>query len=157
MGPPCSTFVMLNDVNCKRKRANNYRGDEGYQPVHLRSSLATATAFLMTLAAVRLVEVVVENPPGSAIWKFLELKRVLYVFVQRSVVTPRCTWSREAFGLRMLKYFKFFATGARITSIYRKCRCPRHNHFKLAWANWNRGRLTSAGKRLAISTVSCLP
>ena len=71
MGPPCSSFVMLNAVNCKRNSANNYRGDEGYQPVQLGNLLATATAFLMTLAAVRHVEVVVENhlvaPSGSSL------------------------------------------------------------------------------------------
>ena len=157
MGPPCSSFVMLNAVNCKRKPANNYRADEGDQPVQSGNLLATTTAFLMTLAAVRHVEVVAENPPGSTIWKFPELKRVLDVFVQRSVVTPRCAWSREAFGLRMLKYCNFFATGAWITSIYRKCLCPRHKHFKLTWAKWNRGRLTYTGKRFALLTVSCLP
>ena len=157
MGPPCSSFVMLNTVNCKRNSANNYRGDEGYQPVQLGNLLATATAFLMTLAAVRHVEVVVENPPGSTIWKFPQLKRVLDVFVQRSVVTPRCAWSREAFGQRMLKYFKFFATGAWITSIYRKCLCPGRKHFKLTWAKWNRGRLTFTGKRLALRQSAAYP
>ena len=72
MGPPCSSLVMLNAVNCKRNSANNYRGGEGYQPVQLGNLLATAIAFLMTWVVVRLVEVVVEKthlvaPSGSSL------------------------------------------------------------------------------------------
>ena len=61
MGPPCSSFVMLNAVNCKRKHSNNYKGDEAYLPVCLGNLLATAAAFLMTVGSVRQVQVVVEK------------------------------------------------------------------------------------------------
>jgi len=94
MGPPCSSFVMLNSAKCKRKSTNNYRGDETYAPVQLGNLLATAAAFLMTVACLRQVEVV-ENTPGSTIWKFPELKQVLDTFVQHFMVTPRCAWSRR--------------------------------------------------------------
>ena len=59
MGPPCSSFVMLNSAKCKRKSANNYWGDETFAPVQLGNLLATAAAFLMTVACLREVEVVV--------------------------------------------------------------------------------------------------
>ena len=90
MGPPCSSFVMLNAVNCKRNAGNNYQGDERYAPVQLGNLLA---AFLMTVASLRGVDVVVvvENPPSSAIWKFRILKQVLDTFVQCSTTTHiRC-------------------------------------------------------------------
>jgi hypothetical protein len=47
MGPPCSSFVMLNAVNCNRKHSNNYKGDEAYLPVCFGNLLATAAAVLM--------------------------------------------------------------------------------------------------------------
>lgn len=157
MGPPCSSFVMLNAVNCKRKLANNYRGDEAYPPVQLGNLLATVTAFLMTVACLRGVEVVVENPPGSTIWNFPELRQVLDAFVQRSVVTPRCPWSREPWGRRMLKYFKFVCTGTWISAIRRRCQCPGRKHFKLTWGAWRHGKLTFTGKRQALQQSAAYP
>jgi hypothetical protein len=61
MGPPCSSFVRLNAVNCKRKHSNNFKGDEAYLPVCLGNLLSTAAALFMTVASVRQVQVVVEN------------------------------------------------------------------------------------------------
>ena len=94
MGPPCSSFVMLNAVNCKREHSNNYKGDEVDLPVLSGNLLATAAPLLMTVGSVRQVQAVVENPLASMIWKFLDLRQVLDAFVQRSVVTPRCAWSK---------------------------------------------------------------
>ena len=62
MGPPCSSFVILIAVNGKRNATNNYRGDESYKPARLGNLLATAAAFLMTLAALRQVEVALGKP-----------------------------------------------------------------------------------------------
>ena len=99
MGPPCSSFVMLNAVNCKRKHSNNYKGDEVYLPVCFGNLLATAAALLMSVGSVRQVQVVVEKKtPASKIWKFPDLRQVLDAFVQRLVVTPRWAWSREPWG-----------------------------------------------------------
>ena len=124
VGPPCSSFVMLSAVSCERKHSNNYKGDEAYLPVCFGNLLATAAALLMTVGSVRQVQVVVDNPPGSMIWKLPELRQVVDAFVQRSVVTPRCAWSGESWGSRMLKYFKFLSTGAWISAIQRQCPCP---------------------------------
>lgn len=157
MGPPCSSFVMLNAVNCKRNAGNNYQGDERYAPVQLGNLLATAAAFLMTVASLRGVEVVVENPPSSAIWKFPILKQVLDTFVQRSTTTPRCAWSTEPMGRRMLKRFKFACTGEWICNIRRKCRCPGRQHFKLTTCVWRNGKLRFTGKRHALKKSAAYP
>ena len=42
MGPPCSSFVMLNAARCRRNAQNNYRGDSSYPPVQKGNLLATA-------------------------------------------------------------------------------------------------------------------
>ena len=126
-------------------------------PVCLGNLLATAAALLMTVGSVRQVQVVVENPPASMIWKFPDLRQVLDAFVQRSVVTPRCAWSREPWGSRMLKYFKFLSTGTWISAIQRHCPCPGHRHFKLTWAAWRHGRRTFHRKACSSSAVCRLP
>jgi hypothetical protein len=156
MGPPCSSFVMLNAVNCKRKHSNNYNCDEAYLPVCLGNLLATAAALLMTVGSVRQVQVVVENPPASMIWKFPDLRQVLDASF--SVL-----WSlhgahgRELLGSRMLKYFKFLSTGSWISAIQRHCPCPGHRHFKLTWAAWRHGRRTFTGKRAALRQSAAYP
>jgi hypothetical protein len=61
MGSPCSSFVMLNAVNCKRTHSNNYKRDETYLAVCLGNLLATAAALLMTVGSVRQAQVVVDN------------------------------------------------------------------------------------------------
>jgi len=91
------------------------------------------------------------------IWKFPDLRQVLDAFVQRSVVTPRCAWSREPWGSRMLKYFKFLSTGTWISAIQRHCPCPGHRHFKLTWAAWRHGRRTFTGKRAALRQSAAYP
>ena len=157
MGPPCSSFVMLNAVNCKRNADNNYQGDVRYAPVQLGNLLATAAAFLMTVACLRGVEVLLENPPCSTIWKFPILKQVLDTFVQRSMNTPRCAWSTEPMGQRMLKRFKFACTGEWISGVHRKCRCPGQRHFKLTTCVWRNGKLRFTGKGHALKKSAAYP
>ena len=66
---------MFNAVNCKRNAGNNYQGDERYTPVQLGNLVATAAAFLMTVASLRGVEVVVENHLPVQSGKFPILKQ----------------------------------------------------------------------------------
>ena len=157
MGPPCSSFVMLNAVKCRRKADNNYQGDLNYPPVQLGNLLATAAAFLMTVACMRAVEVVFENPPCSTIWKFPIVKQVLDFFVLRSSCTPRCAWSTEPWGKRMLKRFKFACTGGWISHIHRPCRCPGRRHLRLTRSVWSNGKLKFTGKRRELKNSAAYP
>lgn len=157
MGPPCSSFVMLNAVNCRRNTQNNYQGDSSYPPVQLGNLLATAAAFLMTVACMRGVEVVFENPPSSFMWNFPIVKQVLDCFVQRSTCTPRCAWSREPWGRRMLKRFKFACTGTWISDIHRQCRCPGRWHLQLTRRVWSNGRVRFTGNGLQLKKSAAYP
>lgn len=157
MGPPCSSFVVLNAKNCQRNAQNNYQGDLKYPPVQLGNLLATAAAFLMTVACMRGVEVVFENPPSSTIWKFPIVKQVLDSFVQRSTCTPRCAWSTEPWGKRMLKRFKFACTGTWISDIRCKCRCPGRRHLRLTGRVWRNGKFRFTGKGLALKKSAAYP
>lgn len=157
MGPPCSSFVMMNAVKCRRNAQNNYQGDSSYPPVQLGNLLATAAAFLMTVACMRDVEVVFENPPSSFMWKFPIVKQVLDCFVQRSTCTPRCAWSKEPWGRRMLKRFKFASTGTWMSHIRRQCRCPGRRHLQLTRRVWSNGRVRFTGKGLQLKKSAAYP
>ena len=157
MGPPCSSFVMLNAAKCKRKAHNNYQGDLSYPRVQMGNLLATAAAFLMTVAYMRGVEVIFENPPCSTIWKFPVVKQVLDFCVLRSTCTPRCAWSTEPFGKRMLKRFKFACTGMWISDIRRQCRCPRRRHLHLTRSVWTNGKRKFTGRGHALKKSAAYP
>ncbi len=157
MGPPCSSFVVLDAVRCRRNAQNNYRGDSSYRPVQLGNLLATVAVFLMTVACMRDVEVVFENPPSSVIWKFPVVKQVLDFFVQRSTCTPRCAWSTEPWGKRMLKRYKFACTGTWISHIRRQCRCPGRQHLQLTQRVWSKGRCSFSGKGLQLKKSAAYP
>ena len=157
MGPPCSSFVMLNAKNCQRKEWNDFRGDEGYKPVQVGNLLATASAFLMVLAHLRGVHVAIENPPGSTIWKFSPLTEALEICGSHSVVTPRCAWSIEAIGNRMQKYFRFCCSASWIQRLRRKCPCGSKGHMKLTVLRIVNGRKRFTGKRVALLKSAAYP
>ena len=119
--------------------------------------MATAAAFLMTVACMRDVEVVFENPPCSTIWKFPVVKQVLDFFVLRSTCTPRCAWSREPWGKRMLKKYKFACTGMWISRIHRPCRCPGRRHLRLTRNVWINGKLKFTGRRRELKSSAAYP
>ena len=94
MGPPFSSFVMLNAKIFKGNTMNDARGEAGYKPVQVGNLLATVVAFIMVLAYMRGVHVAIENPPGSTIWKFSPMKEAIHICGGHSVVTliARCQW-----------------------------------------------------------------
>ena len=69
MAPVCSSFTFMNSSNCMRGPSNDYYGDTNYPPVIEGNLMARIAAFLFVLAWARGVDVAIENPPGSCIWK----------------------------------------------------------------------------------------
>lgn len=157
MGPPCSSFVMLNAKNCKRHQGNDFRGDEGYKPVQVGNLLATVSAFLMVLAYMRGVHVVIENPPGSTIWKYSPMKEAIQICGGHSAVTPRCAWSAERLGKRMKKYFRFCCSAPWIQKLRRKCPCGGRGHLQLTVIRFVNGRKRFTGKRVALLKSAAYP
>ena len=77
----------------KRYIGNGFFGDETYEPVILGNALAMATAVLLEFAAERLVEVGIENPPDSRIWKWEPLSSARAASnCTNDTVTSRCAF-----------------------------------------------------------------
>ena len=77
MAPVCSSFTFMNSSNCMRGPSNDHYGDTNYPSVIEGNLMARIAAFLFVLAWARGVDVAIENPPGSCIWKFPPLKTIL--------------------------------------------------------------------------------
>ena len=135
MAPVCSPLVFMTSSNCKRAHENNWKGNEPYEPVIEGNKGAEIACFLFWLAWARDVEVGMENPSRSDFWKYPCIK-VLGVQVKlSSALTHRCAWDTLPFGMRKLKQFKFWATGAWIQQTERKYRCLGQVHQQLATTN----------------------
>lgn len=122
IAPVCSSFVCLNCWNTKRNK-NNYAGDESYTPVKVGNFIARASAFLLCLAVARGVHVILENPASSMLFSFLQPSLSCIPGLQ-FIITHRCVWSTERYGMRYKKAFKFMATGPWLKPVEQKCQCP---------------------------------
>ena len=139
MAPVCSSFTFMNSSNCMRGPSNDYYGDTNYPPVIEGNLMARIAAFLFALAWARGVDVAIENPPGSCIWKFPPLKSILdgtnSTFELAAAATHRCAFDPLPPGERYLKKFKFLATAGWIHETRRPCSCGMAGHKELA-RNW---------------------
>lgn len=130
--PKCSSWVWTNSSGHKRSAANDYYGDTTQWYVKEGNTIALATLFLLQVAKARRCEPIVENPPASALWKWPPFKLALRdLGMCHDVITYRCAFSREPFGKRYLKAFKFAACGDWIKAIRRTCSCPKKIHLQL--------------------------
>jgi hypothetical protein len=126
----CSSFVFANSSNTKRCLANPL-GDTMYEPVAEGNLMADIGAFFMSLASSRGVEVCIENPACSMLFKYPPLLNVLKVLQVSTIVTDACCFSSKPYGKRFLKPFKLVATGTWISRMKRSCRCPGGAHERL--------------------------
>lgn len=136
--PVCSSFVFANSSNCKRTIDNPY-GDEGYEAVVQGNHMATCAAFLMALACARNVEVAIENPVSSHIFRFPPLAKVLQELKVTFHNTDACAYSSKPVGKRFLKTFKIAATGQWAQRMVKRCRCAGGVHLALMTTGENGG------------------
>ncbi|CAE7834952.1 unnamed protein product [Symbiodinium sp. CCMP2592] len=122
MGPPCSSWVFLNQRNCKRN-AHNRGGDGTYKPVADGNTFARIAAFIFALCSIRNVFVVIEQPKGSQMWFYDPVQLVLNHFQCTWVTMARCRFDRRPYGQRWLKVFKICGPWW-IDQLYRQCLCP---------------------------------
>ena len=101
--------------------------------------MARVAAFLFALAWARGVDVAIENPPGSCIWKFPPLKTILdginSTFELAEAATHRCAFDPLPLGERYLEKFRFVGTAGWIEETCRQCSCGTAGHKELA-RNW---------------------
>ena len=130
LAPMCSSFCWLSLSVMKRRRNNNYMGDELVPAVVEGTLAAKASAFLMTLAYVRGVDSVLENPVDSSMFPMFRLAGAL-TFCTTRVCCMRCPFAVEPDGQRHWKRYVFLSYCAWVNRLRRKCSCPSKQHIKL--------------------------
>ena len=87
--------------------------------------IARVTAMLSEMALARSVQVVLENPPSSVIWRFEPVKRVLeeHNFVHHALCSHCAFDTDRALGERFKKQFKFVSASPWILQLSRRCQC----------------------------------
>ena len=130
----CSSFVWANVSNTKRSIDNPF-GDVAYEPVAQGNAMANIAAFLMAVASSRGVEVCLENPAASTIFRYPPLAQVLEKLEMVSVTTDQCCFSTKPYGQRWLKKFKLLSTGTWVCRMSKSCRCPGGLHEPLMSVN----------------------
>jgi len=112
-------------ARAQRSAANNYQGDQTVQSVVEGNEFADIAAFLFTLAWARGVQVAIENTPGSLIWKYPSISKIVSNISNLSwTLTYRCCFDTAPFGERLYKPYKFLSSGKWLVECSRKCTCP---------------------------------
>ena len=111
---------------------------------------AQAAAFLMTLAYVRDVHGVLENPHGSRMFAMFQVASVL-VFDTFRTACMRCPFAVEPDGQRHWKRYMFLSASMWVKRLRRKCGCLSKQHIKLTKKRF--GRVSGIKPRLRESAA----
>lgn len=151
LAPWCGPWMFLNKSNTKRKKSNNYYGDETYPSVKQSNNMMTGVVILMLVADARKVLPGMENPVKSYVWHWPPLVAVIDKLGLTSVTTFRCGFDRTK-PPRIWKKYRIAAKGSWVQKLFRKCPCSG-DHLKTSKVEWKNGkkRCTGIKKRLAIS------
>jgi hypothetical protein len=107
LAPMCNSFCYLALSVTRRKAGNAYVGNTALQSVLEGNLAAQAAAFLMTLAFVRGVDAVLENPHDSRVFAMFRHAQVLE-FCSIRGVCMRCPFDVKPDGERLWKRYIFF-------------------------------------------------
>jgi hypothetical protein len=151
MAPVCSSFGFCNMRNTKRKR-DNVRGDESYPAVQKGNLMADIASFFLCIAVSRAVHVVIENPAGSMLFRYIEPVTGLFTGLKYGIA-DRCAYDTAApVGQRVKKPYKFLVSGPWLQSSLRKCTCPGGTHETLMQVN-EKGQVTGKTDLLRASAA----
>lgn len=151
MAVVCSSFGFCNVSNTKRNR-NNVRGDESYPAVQKGNFMADIAAFFLCIALARNVHVVIENPSGSMLFRFLAPITSLFGGLE-FVTADRCAYEiRSAGQITFKKPYKFLVSGPWLQNQLRKCCCPGGQHEALMQVN-DKGHITGQMSKLRASAA----
>jgi len=128
MAPVCSSWIFLCKKQTQRTASNGYVGNLDSKSVRDGNTMADVAALFYTVARARDVCAVIENPPSSTMFQYAPIRDA--TSDSDSVTCPRCVYSREPFGKRFGKQFKFVATAPWICALASQCRCPGRLHQK---------------------------
>jgi hypothetical protein len=140
--PVCSSFGFANSSRCKRNELNPY-GDTNYGQVRQGNLMADIAMFFMTIAWARNVDVAMENPNGSWLFKLPHVESIGRALGCAHQSANRCAYCDRPAGAKYWKPYTFMAVscgndaggargdrGARgagdwILGVDGKCSCPR--------------------------------
>ena len=149
IAPWCGPWMFLNTKNTKRKKSNNYWGNETYGPVRDSNNMMFGVLILLQVAALRNVEAGMENPAKSFVWHWPPLVAVIEKLGLSSVKTLRCGFDKTK-QPRIWKKYRLEATGSWIQKLLKKCPCSSKEHLRTSTTTWVNGKKKCTGikKRL---------
>ena len=127
LAPMCNSFCFLAVSVTQRKPCNAFVGNTVLQCVSDGNLAAKAAAFLMTLAFVRGVDAVLENPHDSRMFAMFRHAAVLE-FCSIRCSCMRCPFDVEPDGGRIWKRYISLSFCAWVMRLRRKCRCVSKKH-----------------------------
>jgi hypothetical protein len=142
--PVCSSFGFANSSRCKRNELNPY-GDTNYGQVRQGNLMADIAMFFMTIAWARNVDVAMENPNSSWLFKLPHVESIGRALGCARQSANRCAYCDRPAGAKYWKPYTFMAVswgndaggarGARgaggwIHGVDGKCSCPRAHDSK---------------------------
>ena len=129
LAPMCNSFCFLALSCTQRNVSNGFMGNTAVQSVARGNLAAQAAAFLMTLAFVRGVEAVLENPPDSRIFAMFRHASVLG-FCDIRCSCMRCAFDVEPDGERIWKRYIFLSFCSWVNRLRHRCRCVSKIHIR---------------------------
>lgn len=129
MAPVCSSFSWLNLKNTQRRLENDYKGNVKYGPVQEGNKMADTAALFAKVALGRGCQVVIENPPGSSIWKYYGPKFMRNL--PHQAICSRCAYAQKGESGGLWKQYKFYGSHPWVLNLNRLCECPANSHKRL--------------------------
>ena len=158
MAPVCSSWIFLAFSHTKRHKHDQYTGDLRRPNVRAGNDMARMAIFLYTVAFVRGVHPVLENPPSSVLFLFGPVVTGLaQIASKHTAVAPHCAFSGGPRGSRFAKKFKFVSTSVWICQLARQCRCGGRGHTSLTSIRIKDGIHRVDGCRDALKASAAYP
>jgi hypothetical protein len=125
LAPMCNSFNWLCCHQSKRRAENGWTGDEGRSFVAEGNRAATVASYLGTLAHMRGAAYVVENPPRSLLWYYLESQLGPLPACHFSITCDRCAFSTPSSDtVEISKKYRLVGNMHWLCALDRKCQCP---------------------------------
>ena len=119
--PVCSSFCWASQRWMQRSKHNLWQGTPGNCQVEDGNLMGAAALFLATIAYMRGVWAVVENPPQSRIWSFLRANSMI-LFPEHTATRDRCC--DDVAKQRILKQYRLLSSAPWIVQLSKTCACP---------------------------------
>ena len=127
--PMCNSFNWLCRHQSARQQHNQWVGDETRAFVATGNQAAAACDFLISVACLRGLEFVLENPPRSLMWPYLAAHGANRHW-RHTATCDRCAFSippplaRPGMPAVIAKQYSFVGNAQWVAALGKRCRCP---------------------------------